>query len=106
MIDENVARLPVLNQGKLAGIVSDNEIAFALARIKRSFPLGHQKHQLEELLVKDIMKTPAIWTQPNTTAVSAAQLMIKKNVGSLALIKGERLTGMITRTDLLKTIPR
>lgn len=106
MIDKNVARLPVLNQGKLAGIVSDNEIAFALARIKRSFPLGHQKHQLEELLVEDIMKTPAIWTQPDTTAVSAAQLMIKKNVGSLALIEGERLTGMITRTDLLKTIPR
>jgi len=106
MIDENIARLPVLNQGKLAGIVSDNEIAFALARIKRSFPLGRQKHQLEELLVEDIMKTPAIWTQPNTTAVSAAQLMIKKNVGSLALIKEGRLIGMITRTDLLKTIPR
>lgn len=50
------------------------------------------------------MKTPAIWTQPNTTAVSAAQLMIKKNVGSLLLIKEERLTGMITRTDLLKAV--
>jgi len=106
MIDENIPRLPVLNQGKLAGIVSDNEIAFALARIKRSFPLGRQKHQLEELLVEDIMKTPAIWTQPNTTAVIAAQLMIKKNIGSLALIEGDRLTGMITRTDLLKTIAR
>jgi len=106
MIDENVARLPVIDQGKLKGIVSDNEIAFALANIKRSFSLGHQKHQLEELLVSDIMKTPAIWTQPNTSVVNASQLMIKNNIGALPIIEGEKVVGIITRTDLLNTIPR
>lgn len=45
MIDENVARLPVVDDGILVGIISDNEIAFALAELKDSFPLGRQKHQ-------------------------------------------------------------
>ncbi|HEC89168.1 MAG TPA: CBS domain-containing protein, partial [Thermoplasmatales archaeon] len=60
MIDENIARLPVINNGILIGMVSDVDIAFAIADIKRSFPLGRQKHQLDELLVNDVMRRPAI----------------------------------------------
>jgi CBS domain-containing protein len=105
MIDEDIARLPVVDEGELIGMVSDNEIAFALAKLKRSFPLGKQKHRLDELLVKDIMKVPAIWTEPNTTAETAAKIMLKKNVGVLPIIDGDKVIGIISRTDLLKTIP-
>jgi len=104
MINENVARLPVLNQGKLVGIISDAEIAFAFALLKRSFSLGHQKHQLDELLVKDVMKIPVVWTTQSVTAVDAAKLMTKHNVGALPVIKDNVLVGIVTRTDLLKTV--
>jgi len=106
MINENVARLPVTDDGKLAGIISDNEIAFAFANIKRSFPLGRQKHQLDELLVQDAMKTPVIWTEPKTSIYDAAQIMLKHNLGALPIVEKEKLVGIISRTDLLKTIPR
>lgn len=106
MIDENIARLPVLNQGKLAGIISDNEIAFALANIKRSFPMGKQKHQLDELLVKDVMKIPAIWTDANITVSEAAKIMLKNHVGCLPLIENDNVVGIITRTDVINTVPR
>ncbi len=104
MINENVARLPVLNQGKLVGIISDVEIAFAFASLKKSFSLGHQKHQLDELLVQDVMKISVVWTTPSVTAIDAAKLMTKHNVGALPVIKENTLVGIITRTDLLKTI--
>ncbi|OGS40962.1 MAG: hypothetical protein A3K77_07060, partial [Euryarchaeota archaeon RBG_13_31_8] len=91
MIDQNLARLPVVNQGKLVGIISDNEIAFALADIKGSIPLGRQKHQLDELLVGDVMKTPVVWTEPNMTVKDAANIMIKNNSGALPLIEYGRL---------------
>ncbi len=104
MVDQNIARLPVLKDGKLAGIISDNEIAFALADLKSAFPLGRQKHQLEELLVEDVMKKPAIWTKPNISAYEAASIMIKNNLGMLPLIENGKIVGIISRTDLLKTI--
>jgi len=106
MIDLDIARLPVVDQGKLVGMISDNEIVFALANVKKSFPLGKQKHRLDELLVEDVMKTPALWTKPNMAIADAASIMIKKNVGALPLIENGKLVGIVSRTDLLNTIPR
>jgi len=104
MIDENVARLPVMNNGNLIGIISDNEIVFALAELKRSFPLGKQKHRLEELLVNDAMKTTVIWADANISVEDAAKIMMKNNIGFLPLMENKKVVGIITRTDLLKTI--
>ena len=104
MIDENIARLPVINNGMLIGMVSDIDIAFAIAEIKRSFPLGRQKHQLDELLVNDVMRTPAISINYDKTVTDAAKLMMENHVGSLPVIKNGKVVGIITRTDLLKTI--
>ncbi len=104
MIDNDIARLPVVDKGKLVGIISDTEIAFSLADIKRNFPLGKQKHRLEKLFVKDAMKTPVIYTKQNKTAEQTAEIMIKENVGALPVIENEKLVGIVSRTDLLHTI--
>ena len=104
MITEDIARLPVLAEKKLVGIISDIEIANALATLKKSFSLGKQKHRLDELLVEDAMRTPVVWTTPSTTIVDAAEIMMKHNVGSLPVLASGTLVGMVTRTDLLKTI--
>jgi len=105
MIDENIARIPVVDHGRLLGIISDNEIAFALAKVKRSFPLGKQKHQLEELMVGDVMKIPVIWLDLNKTVLDAAKMMMEHNIGSLPILKNDKLVGIVTRTDIVKTIP-
>jgi len=104
MITENIARLPVLEEKKLVGIISDIEIAFAFASLKKSFSLGKQKHHLDELLVEDAMRAPVVWTTPSISIFDAAQLMLNHNIGGLPLLENEKLVGMVTRTDLLKTI--
>ncbi|DAC72506.1 MAG TPA: hypothetical protein DSN98_04770 [Thermoplasmata archaeon] len=104
MIMENIARLPVLDDKKLVGIISDIEIALAFESLKKSFSIGKQKHHLDELLVKDTMRAPVVWAAPSISIFDAAQLMYNQNVGSLPLMENERLVGMVTRTDLLKTI--
>lgn len=104
MITENVARLPVLEEKKLVGIISDIEIALAFASLKKSFSLGRQKHHLDELLVKDVMRSPVVWTNPSMSIFDAAQLMMDQNIGALPLMENEKLVGMVTRTDLLRSI--
>jgi CBS domain-containing protein len=104
MITENIARLPVLEEKKLVGIISDIEIAYAFASLKKAFSLGRQKHHLEELLVKDIMRSPVVWSNPSISMYDAAQLMLRENIGALPLIENDKLVGMVTRTDLLHSI--
>jgi CBS domain-containing protein len=104
MIDEDVARIPVIKQGELVGIISDFEIACAFAKLKRSYSRGHQKHHLDELLVKDVMKTQVIWTTSSVSVSDAAKLMMKYNIGALPILKDNSIVGIVTRTDLLKTI--
>ena len=104
MIDENVARLPVVDQGKLFGIISDIEIAFAFAKLKKSFSLGRQKHRLDELTVKTVMKSPVLWTTRTVSVIEAAKIMMKHHIGSLPVIDDDALVGIVTRTDLLKTV--
>jgi CBS domain-containing protein len=104
MMTEDVARLPVVSQGRLIGMISDREIAFAFASVKRSFSLGRQKHQLDELLVQDVMKMPAVWITPSLMVSDAAKVMLKHNVGALPILHNEVIQGIVTRTDLLKTL--
>jgi len=104
LIDQKIARLPVINNGILIGIISDIDITFALAKLKKSFPLGKQKHQLDELLVNDAMQAPAISIDAGKTVKDAAKLMIKENVGCLPVIQNEKIIGIVTRTDVIKTI--
>jgi CBS domain-containing protein len=104
MLDNDIARLPVVQDGKLVGMISDREIAFAFASLKKSITLGRQKHQLEELLVKDAMRAPAVWIPPSMSIMDAAKIMMRLNVGALPVLQGESLVGIISRTDLLKTV--
>lgn len=104
MIDNDVARLPVVYQGRLLGMISDQEIAFAFASLKKSITLGRQKRHLDELLVKEVMKTPVVWIPPSMSAVDAAKVMMKLNIGALPILQNESLVGIVTRTDLLKTV--
>ena len=104
LIDKNIARLPVLtNQKALVGMISDFEIALAFAKVKDA-PLGHQNRYLDEMLVQDVMRSPAIWAIPQLQAAAAAQTMLQHNIGSLPVLEHDRLIGMVTRTDLLRTI--
>jgi len=52
------------------------------------------------------MKTPAVWITPLMTIKDAAKLMCKMNVGALPILKNDQILGIITRTDVLNTIPK
>jgi len=104
LIDRNIARLPVQTSGReLVGMISDFEIAIAFEKIKE-VPLGHQNRYLDEMLVRDAMRSPAIWAIPNLPASGAAQTMLQYNIGCLPVIDHDHMIGMVTRTDLLHSI--
>jgi len=103
LIENNIARLPVVRESKVLGIIAEMDIARAFANLKRSIPYRHQKHQIEELSVENAMNSPAITAKPDIKIKDAAKRMLEKNIGCLPIVE-EKLHGIVTRTDLIKTL--
>lgn len=106
MLDHGIERLPVLEEGRLAGILSEMDLALALDEFKKKYPPEHQKSQIRNLFVADVMRSRVVHASPGTEAREAAALMRKEDVGGLPVVEDEdRIAGMVTRTDLIRLVP-
>jgi len=84
---------PVMRQGKLVGIITRQEIYKA------------KHHRYEDETVDVYMSENIIGVNKNTPILEIQELMIKYDVGRvLVLSKEGRLEGIITRTDLIRSL--
>jgi CBS domain-containing protein len=56
------------------------------------------------LLVKDVMNKNVVVAKPVVTLREAAKVMGEMNMGSLVIMEGDKIVGIITSTDILKAI--
>jgi CBS domain-containing protein len=54
--------------------------------------------------VSDIMTSAAIHDSPDDTLAAAAHMMWQQQTGSLLVMEGEALTGIVTERDLLRIV--
>jgi len=99
-----IRHLLVTDQGRLVGIVTEQDI-------RRALQLGATRLKFHELLylldtvrVQDIMITEVISVTPDTPVEEAARIMVEKRIGCLPVLKGETLVGIVTRDDLLAAL--
>jgi len=101
MLARGCRRLPVVDQGKLVGIVSDRDLRRAT---NSPFVLRERWYDdflLEHILVRACMTPNPITITPRTSMLEAAKLMRDHKIGGLPVMEGERLVGIVTETDLL-----
>lgn len=61
-------------------------------------------HRLGKIAVRDIMQTDAYTAQPETPFHAIEETMIERNQRFVPVVKGTKVIGVITRTDLLRTL--
>ncbi|OGW55935.1 MAG: hypothetical protein A2Z46_09605 [Nitrospirae bacterium RBG_19FT_COMBO_55_12] len=59
-------------------------------------------HRLAEVKARDIMGTPPITVSSDMPLVKAGSLMILRRVKQLPVVDDERLSGIVTLTDIVK----
>ncbi|MEK6710912.1 MAG: CBS domain-containing protein [Nitrospinota bacterium] len=94
-------RLPVVEEGRLAGIVTDRDIRSFL--LPPDVPKG-LKDRFDLLMVrrvKDIMTKNPITVSPGASLEQAADLLRSKKVGGLPVVEDGWLVGVISRGDVL-----
>lgn len=82
--------LPVADdEGRLAGMISLRDVEKA------------ERHGLTHAPVRGLMARQVVTVTPETPIHRVQELMLEKDIGRVPVVVGERLVGILSRTDLL-----
>jgi acetoin utilization protein AcuB len=93
MRDRNIRHLPVLDGGKLVGVVSQRDL-YLIETLKDVDP--------ESVPVEDAMSQNTWTTSADAPLTEVLQHMVANKEGSAVVMQGTRLVGLFTTTDALK----
>lgn len=106
MKDHRIRRLPVVDHGKLVGIVTWGDIREAQPSWASTLSIYEVHYRLAKTPVKDIMTRDPITVSPETSLPKAALMMLEYKIGALPVVEGKRVVGIITETDVLRAMVR
>lgn len=103
MREKKIRRLPVLDgRGNLVGIVSDGDLLYASPSPVTSLSVWEIHGLLNRLTMDKVMTREVITVAEDTPLEEAARIMADKRIGGLPVMKGDKLVGIITETDIFK----
>ena len=105
IMDQNrVGRLPVVDDGKLVGIVTRNDVLKASPTSTTPTNQRHLFYLMSKLTVKEIMKTKILKISPDTPIEKAIAIAQKNKVGSLPVVEEDKVVGILTTNDVFYKI--
>lgn len=120
LVDQKISGVPVLDEnGNVVGIVTEKDLMVKAGDLKLPFyvtlfdsiiflenPIKFNENikKYTAVKVKDIMTTKVITVDEDTPIPEIVDLMSKKNVNRVPVVRHRHLVGIITRNDILKAL--
>ncbi|HEX2764393.1 MAG TPA: CBS domain-containing protein [Allosphingosinicella sp.] len=92
LAEKRIGALPVLEGGRVAGIMSERDVIYCLRRDGAAildWPVGK------------VMTAPAITVEPKTSALGALSQMTKRRIRHLPVVEKDRPIGIVSIGDLV-----
>lgn len=100
----HIRRLPVVDHGRLVGIVTLGDIREASPSDATSLSIFELHYLLAKLTISEIMTREPITISPDATIREAAKLMLKHKIGGLPVMENGKLVGIITESDIFRVL--
>ncbi|MBW2039481.1 MAG: CBS domain-containing protein [Deltaproteobacteria bacterium] len=97
-------RLPVVDKGKLVGLVTKDNLLRSSPSSATSLSRGELQYLLSKLTVKEIMKKDVITVSPDIAVEQAVAIAQGNKVGCLVIVEGDRVVGILTTNDIFYKI--
>lgn len=101
-----IRRLPVVDNGKLVGIVTLGDLREASPSDATSLSIYELNYLVAQLTVEKIMTKDPVTIDPNASIKKAAKLLLEHKIGSLPVMDGGMLVGIITESDIFRVLVR
>jgi CBS domain-containing protein len=105
--EHDISHVPIIDNGKIVGIVSTQDIIENVFQPNQRQTLGDikgEKIQVLSIPAKGVMTSPVVAVSPETSLKEAEEKMHKLNVHCLVVLSKERLVGIVTKLDFLEPI--
>jgi len=102
MVDKKIRRLPVVDKGKLVGIITEHDLFESTP--SRMNPLGAQQlhYILSNMKVKNVMRRHPVTVSPTTPFEDALRIGQEKKIGSFPVVENGKLVGIFTESDIVR----
>lgn len=106
MKENNVRRLPVVDKGKLVGIVTQHDLLAASPSPATSLSIHELNYLLSKMKVKEVMHKNPITFSPDTPFEEALKVGQEKKIGSFPVVDKGKLVGIATESDIVRFLTR
>ncbi len=100
--EQRIRHLPVVDGGKLVGIVTDRDLRRVLPSPATSLEIHELNYLLDKITVSEVMTKDVITTAPFTAIPEAARTLLRNRIGALPVVESGMLVGILSLTDVLE----
>jgi acetoin utilization protein AcuB len=105
MKENKIRRLPVVDKGKLVGMVTFRNLIEAAPSSASSLSIHELNYLIMKIKVKDLMKKNVITVSPEDTVIEAIVRGVEKGIGGFPVVDEQgRLVGIITETQIARAM--
>jgi acetoin utilization protein AcuB len=101
MVEKGMRRLPVVDKGKLIGMVEEHQLEKVMSREtgRSMWEISYTFGELYRTRVKEIVQTNVVTVTPSMTVEEALALAQSKKVGALVVVEDGKVVGIVTAND-------
>ena len=105
MDQHDVRHLPVVDGGRLGGVVSDRDLLEATGWLPSRVHEARGPHGADQLpsAVREIQHSPVVTVSPRDDVVKAAVELLGRRIGCLPVVDGDELVGIVTEMDVIRS---
>jgi signal-transduction protein with cAMP-binding, CBS, and nucleotidyltransferase domain len=96
MVSRDAGSVIITENGKAMGIITERDFVKGIVTEDR---------KPGEVKASEILSTPLITVEPETSIVEASEIMLKANIKRLPVLENGRIVGVISNTDILIVTP-